>query len=152
MFGGVFLLKSFQVILSLPYSTVIQNCSLCRGCRNSQLTSKFKCNYDVHAVLWNYGSTFVSTEICPQLQLLGCYALHYHWNSQEEKEGTGTEFYSPSSNNAECPLLMRNRQPVKFFRKVRNVKIKEQIIQRPECAGLLHAGFYWFTFNDSLFW
>ena len=39
---------------------------------------------------------------------------------------------------------MRNRQAVKFYRKVWNAKIKEQVIQQVEC-GFLLVHFQWFS-------
>ena len=70
-----------------------------------------------------------------------CYSNNV--NLQEMEEGTET-FYSLKFKQCRMSAVNAEQASVKFYRKVWNAKIKEQVIQRVEC-GFLLVHFQWFS-------
>ena len=77
------------------------------------------------------------------INILPCYPSSNNINLQEMEEGTET-FYSLKFKQCRMSAVNAEQASVKFYRKVWNAKIKEQVIQRVEC-GFLLVHFQWFS-------
>ncbi len=77
------------------------------------------------------------------INILPCYSSSNNINPQEMEEGTET-FYSLKFKQCRMSAVNAEQASVKFYRKVWNAKIKEQVIQRVEC-GFLLVHFQWFS-------
>ena len=77
------------------------------------------------------------------INIMPCYSYSNNVNPQEMEEGTET-FYSLKFKQCRMSAVNAEQASVKFYRKVWNAKIKEQVIQRVEC-GFLLVHFQWFS-------